>query len=50
MLQHNQYRINYGNICKNTSRVDHDYQVGDKFVLRNIAAENTKLHIRDPTT
>ena len=28
-------QINYGNIFENTSRVNYDYQVGEKVILRN---------------
>ena len=33
ICQKNQKLINKDNICKNSKRVDHDYTVGDKFML-----------------
>ena len=34
----NQTQINKDKICNNSKRLDHDYQVGDKFMLTNNAA------------
>ena len=38
--QRNQNQINKDNIHKDINRVDHDYNVGDKFMINNNAAYN----------
>ena len=37
--QHKQEHINYDNVHKYTIRVDHTYQAGDKFMLRDNTAQ-----------
>ena len=49
IIQHKQTQINDNNVCKNTSRIYQDYQVGDKVMLLKIQHTNEKPHIRGHT-
>ena len=46
--QKNQTQINKENIHKNIKRVDHDYKVGDKFMLNNTTAYKYKTPFKGP--
>ena len=46
--QQKQTQINKDNICENRKKVEHNYKVGDKFILNNNAAHKFETPYKGP--